>query len=111
MSDRQPSQAEQGAQASPAASREEQEKRERAIRAAITALWASPLIKHDYLDDARRARDAGVIEDLVEWSEGERRITFTWHEGTPGRSRMDLVKYCLPGIESPFWAAWPEGKD
>lgn len=53
-----------------------------------------------------------VLDDLVLWSEQHKPdIEFVWHEGNDGRVRQMLVKYCVPGIPSPFWAAWPRAKD
>jgi len=53
-----------------------------------------------------------ILDELIAWSEQYSNVlTFTWHEGKPGVERQSLVKYCLTGTASPFWAVWPRPKD
>ncbi len=60
----------------------------------------------------RVGRFAVVLDDLVAWSEQfHPRLQFVWHAGGRGSQRQHLVKYCVPGVPSPFWAAWPKGAD
>jgi hypothetical protein len=80
------------------------------ITQAIAAVWASQRIKEEFLTVSNRLKEAGVLEALVEWSEAQPRLAFIELKGNSGTDRIDLVKYRLLGLKSPFWTAWPEGK-
>ena len=60
----------------------------------------------------RAVRIGEVLNALVEWSEGRGgEIEFTPHTGSAGREPQALVKYCVPGVGTPFWAAYPRAAD
>ena len=50
---------------------------------------------------------AAVLDELLRWSEQhDWAIQFMHHEGSQA-----VVKYCVPGVATPFWSAWPRQAD
>ena len=72
------------------------------LTAAMAEFWSQ--VDAYAPDDGKRLRP--VLDALVAWSERHpAEIQFVWHEGEPGKGRQFLIKYCRPGVPSPFWAA------
>jgi hypothetical protein len=52
-------------------------------------------------------RFAPALDDLIKWSEENAwGVQFTHHAGV-----HHLVKYCVPGVNTPFWSAVPRTGD
>lgn len=72
--------------------------------------WDEVKRRNPSFDNVQK-RLSPVLNSLIEWSEKQPALTFTWHEGTPGAERQFLVKFGLSGMDAAFWAAYPTKDD
>lgn len=57
--------------------------------------------------DAVRADYAAVLDAIIAWTERQgNALVFAPHAGSQA-----LVKFCIPGVETSFWSAWPRRAD
>jgi len=65
------------------------------------------LAKVEVWAPGQAVRFAPVLDDLIKWSEENSwGVQFTHHTGV-----HHLVKYCVPGITTPFWSVVPRTSD
>lgn len=79
------------------------------LDAAKREFWKEVRFRNPDFDSVERAFSP-LLDRLIEWSEKQPALKFTWHEGQPGSERQFLVKYCVEGMEdeAAFWAVYPK---
>lgn len=54
-----------------------------------------------------RGEYAAILDELIQWSEHRApALTFVPHDG-----QQALIKFCLPGMNTHLWSAWPRKVD